>query len=320
MKLVKRSSVPARSFEKSSRRTFGSVSPDTIKRNIGNIGKGGIFDSYIKSDFDLYSIKDNEPNFFRILPPLGTREEDIQDFMMEIAVHEYMGIDGGWICPKKMYMLYKSMRPIPEWLDLFKMDCPVCGVHMNARMAGDSDKAKSTAPRVKYVMEGFDTSEKPQTEGMLVLAAPPTLKDMILRLCSDPRTADPYNPSSSGKDGREIIFTRERKQGVQYPTYTSAQLGKGFAVPEMFLDLIVPKIDLISIPKYSELEDISKYLANSVTQATEEELPKREVSRSERPWNRKATELTERVEDSEEEEPEEPEEVPFKKKLFNKRR
>ena len=317
MKFVKRSSAPTRSSEKSSRRTFGSVSPETIKRNIGNIGKGGVYDSYIKSDFDVYSIKDNEPNFYRILPPLGSREEEIQDFMMEIATHEYMGIDGSWICPKKMYMLYKSMRPTPEWLGMFKMDCPICGVHMNARMAGDSDKAKSTGPKVKYIMEGFDTSEKPQTEGMLVLAAPPTLKDMILRLCSDPRTADPYNPSSSGKDGREIIFTREKKQGVQYPTYTSAQLGKGFVVPEMFLDLIVPKIDLISVPKYSELEDIAKYLANSVTQSAEEEPTRREVSRSERSWNRKATEFTEGSEDDEKEEPEE---VPRKKKLFIKRR
>lgn len=318
MKFVKRSSTSSRSSG-DVRRRFGSVAPETIKKNIGNIGKGGVFDSYIKSDFDIYSIKDNEPNFFRILPPLGSRDEEIQDFMMEIAVHEYMGIDGGYICPKKMYMLYKSMRPAPEWLELFKMDCPICGVHMNARMAGDADKAKSTAPRVKYVMEGFDTSEKPQTEGMLVLAAAPTLKDMILRLCSDPRTADPYNPSSPGKDGREVIFTRERKQGVQYPTYTSAQLGKGFEVPDVFLDLIVPKIELISIPKYSELEDIAKYLASSV--AGEEELPQREVSRQDtyqrptsRSWDRKS------VEDEEGEDVEEGEPTPRKKKLFIKRR
>jgi hypothetical protein len=241
MKIIRKKPIVSHVTTTDTSQPFKRVPPETVRRNIDNIGEKGEFDTYIKREYTLYKIKDGEPNFIRILPPSSKSPDS--DFVKRIPVHSYMNVDGGYVCKKK-------------YLD--EPD-PICDVHIEARISGDEKRAKITAPKFRYLFQILDVSDKPQSDGMLVLDAPQTLRDMIFKSCQDPRTGEAIDLSDF-ETGREIIFYREKKKEEKYPKYLNVQLGQEVELSAEHAAMFVPFDDLIYVPTEEELEEVAKYI------------------------------------------------------------
>lgn len=221
---------------------FKKIKDDVIKRNIDNIGKGGDFPSYIKNIYQIFDIKDEEMNFIRILPP---RDDDpFEDFLYPIWIHSYLPVDGSFVCIEKM--------------KLSKERCPICDAYRTVKSFGNDELAKNLAPKERFLFQVIDTSDKPQSDGLLILDTPSTLKNQIIDLCHPPRKGL-YNVSDP-EEGREVVFKRQQVAGKKYPQYTSAQLGDEIKIDSSYSDIIVHFEDILFIPPYSDLVEISKYL------------------------------------------------------------
>lgn len=253
MKLILKKSVGSkpsaeinRSFRKSGSLGFKRVGEDVLKKQQEEVGKSGDFISYIKGKYTIYSIKDEEPNFIRILPPL--EDDPHNDFMRKVWIHSFMPVDGSYVCIEKM--------KIGKF-------CPICDIYRTIKAKGINEElAYSVAPKERYLFQIIDTSDKPQSEGMLILDSPSTLKDMIVGLCHPPRKGL-YNVSDPD-EGREVIFVRASVSNKKYPQYKSAQLGDEIKIDSSYASIIAPFDDLYVVPELEELETVAKYLKEAI--------------------------------------------------------
>lgn len=123
-------------------------SAEDVKRRAEQ--SGARFDSYIKSNFDMFRPKEGE-NQIRILPPTW---DDADHYGFDVWLHRYIGGDNS------SYLCLDKMQNKP---------CPICRESSRAKKAGEDDEAKELAPKkavVAWVIDRDDDSMTPQLWAM----------------------------------------------------------------------------------------------------------------------------------------------------------
>jgi hypothetical protein len=234
---------------------FKRASIDAIKKRMENMGRSNK-PYYIKRDkgIVMYKFKDapskdkelDNLNFIRFLPPVVD-----DDYAADIYVHSFVGPDeGSYIC---LAMTFGEA-------------CPLCELYKELRTEGEDTLAKNLEPKKRTIYQILDVSEKPQSAGVLILDAPPTFADEILRLSVD-RATKKLIDIADPETGREVSFVRgiqivkDEKTGKPktYPDYKGFQLGAVIPVDNSLASEVRPFDDLLEVPDISVYEKIVSF-------------------------------------------------------------
>jgi len=217
---------------------FKKVSKSELRKRIDNISSGGRT-NFLTDVLDIYKMKDGD-NFIRILPPVGKSD----DFGVTVSVHNWVGPNrDSVICPEKMH----------------KKSCPVCKVHRLAQKKGLEELAKETRPTQRTIFIVLDTHTKNrQSEDPLVMDAPQSLADDILRACVKKKTGEVIDISHPTK-GREIYFDRTKVKGKKYPEYRGATLEGKYPIDDDLAELVPTFSEVIKEADEEILEDIAEF-------------------------------------------------------------
>jgi hypothetical protein len=212
---------------------FKKVSRKALGKRVDSVGSRGI--AYIKSDFPVYRIQDE--NCLRPLPP-HEDSQVMEDFLYEIWVHRYAGID------KKDYLCRKKMK---------NKKCAGCEKARELSRE-DPDIAKKLVASRMHIMFALDMGKKPQSEKPMLVVLPGTLGDEILRRCRDKETGG-LLVLSDPEDGRKIMFDREGKgKQTRYVNVTAGT--RPVPISEKVSNKIVPIEDILKFVKNDILEEV----------------------------------------------------------------
>lgn len=158
--------------------------------------KGGNFDSYIKSDFKVYKIKDGK-NVLRILPPTWA---DARHYGYDLWVNYGIGVDNS---------SYLSLSKMLNEKD------PLAEARRRADKDGDEDMAKALAPKQRIGMWVID--REAESEGPQVFICPWTVDKDIALISVDDDTGEVVMIDDP-EEGCDLRFYREGKgRNTKYP-------------------------------------------------------------------------------------------------------
>lgn len=224
---------------------FRKVSNDILKRNIDSIGKGDR--PYYLKDCVLYKFQD--VNFIRILPPVAD-----DDYQKELAVHSWIGAyDGSYLC-------LRIMRG---------EICPVCELNKEARLDENEELIKLTAYKRRVIYQILDVSERPQSRGVMVMDAPITLAEEILRQSVNKKTGEIIDISDP-EEGREIYFEKIKLKNKQFPEYKGVQVGAVYKIQSSLAKEVKPFDDLLKYPTAKELKEVVAFIRGEKTVVSED--------------------------------------------------
>ena len=157
---------------------------------------GGMYDSYFRSDFQVFSSAKEGDYCFRILPPTWKKPDH---FGLEIWVHYGVGSDN------QTYLCLESMKGEP---------CPICENRVLADKAGDSEYAKTLSPTKRVVVWMVDRND--ENSGPQIWAMPWTLDRDYASLSLDKRSQARLNLDDP-EEGYDLEFIKKgQKRNVKY--------------------------------------------------------------------------------------------------------
>jgi hypothetical protein len=157
--------------------------------------RGGSFDSYIKSKFKRYKVRDGK-NLIRILPPTW---EGAKHYGFDIHVNYGIGVDNqSYLSISKMKQLYPDLKQLESAKD------PIAEARREAEADGDEKTAKALQPRHRILMWVIDRLD--EDEGPQLWDAPFTLDKDFCNLSLD-------------EDTKEAIFVDDPEEGCDIRFY-----------------------------------------------------------------------------------------------------
>lgn len=179
-----------------SRFKYQPRSPETVKTRASQ--KGGMFDSYIKSDIKMLKVGEGDHEY-RVLPPTWP---DAKHYGYEIYMHFGIGPDN------QAYLCLEQQK---------KGTCPIC----KERRRCDADEAKKLAPTKRVLMWVIDRDA--EQEGPQLWACPWTL-DRDISMVSIIKKTGEVLVIDHPDEGYDLAFTR---QGTTERTkYQSPQIAR----------------------------------------------------------------------------------------------
>jgi hypothetical protein len=163
--------------------------------------RGGDFDSYIKSEFKFYKVREGK-NVIRILPPTW---EGAKHYGYDTWVVYQVGVD------KQSYLSLSKMKKQPD---------PIEEAREEAARDGDEKLAKELTPKHRVGVWLIDR-EAPD-EGPQFWAMPFTVDKDFSNLSIDEDTGEVLFIDNS-KTGCDVRFYRE-KTSKPFPEYTSSKM------------------------------------------------------------------------------------------------
>lgn len=158
--------------------------------------KGGNFDSYIKSDFKVYKIKDGK-NVLRIMPPTW---EGARHYGYDLWVNYGIGVDNS---------SYLSLSKMLNEKD------PLAEARRLADKDGDEEMAKALAPKQRIGMWVID--REAEDEGPQIFICPWTVDKDIALISVDDDTGEVVMIDDP-EEGCDLRFYREGKgRNTKYP-------------------------------------------------------------------------------------------------------
>jgi hypothetical protein len=220
--------------------------------------RGGDFDSYIKSDFKFYKVRDGK-NVIRILPPTWGTEEDPPDhYGFDIYVVYQVGVD------KQSYLSLHKMKQAPD---------PIEEARAEAESDGDEKLTKELAPKHRVGVWLID--RQAEEAGPQFWAMPFTVDKDFSNLSIDEDTGEVQFIDSSTK-GCDVRFYRE-KTSKPFPEYTSSKmkllkpspLHEDPDVADEWLDYVVshPVPDILQYYSYDHISAV----INGISKAPKED-------------------------------------------------
>jgi len=157
--------------------------------------RGGSFDSYIKSKFKRYKVRDGK-NLVRIMPPTW---DGAKHYGFDIHVNYGIGVDNqSYLSISKMKQLYPDLEALESAKD------PIAEARREAEAEGDEKTAKALQPRHRILMWVIDRLD--EDEGPQLWDAPFTLDKDFCNLSLD-------------EDTKEAIFVDDPEEGCDIRFY-----------------------------------------------------------------------------------------------------
>jgi hypothetical protein len=195
---------------------YKPVSQEAIHRRAQR--QGGDWESYVRSEFEMYRPKEGEDNWIRILPPTW---DGANHYGISVWVHYSVGPDNASVlCLRKM----RNQR------------CPICEEAAAQEKAGaEPDDIKELRPRestLTWIIDRHDESKGPQLWGMPVQQI-----DQEVRKQSLDRQTGQYTVVEDPYDGYDIYFYKNGKgRNTKYTGVSKAP--RSTTVDQYFLDYI----------------------------------------------------------------------------------
>jgi hypothetical protein len=167
--------------------------------------KTGSFDSFIKSDFKRYKVRDGK-NLIRILPPTW---EDPKHYGYTIFLNYSIGADN------QTFLSLAEMKGEKD---------PLAEARKEAQHEGDKEMAKKLTPRKRSLMWVIDRTD--EDEGPLLWDAPFTVDTDFVNLSID-------------EDTKEVIYVDDPKEGCDIRFYKEGT-GVGTKYPAARMKILAP--------------------------------------------------------------------------------
>ena len=251
--------------------------------------RGGGFDSFIKSEYKRYKVKDGK-NMIRILPATW---EKPKHYGYDIWLNYGIGADN------------------QTYLSLSKMDHedadkdPLVEARREAQRENDEKTAKALQPRQRVLVWVIDRNE--EDEGPMLWDIPFSVDKDFINLCLDEDTKEVSYPDDP-KDGHDIRFYKEGTGvGTKYPAsrmklMETAPLHEDADVEGEWLDY-VQENPIPDCLQYYTAEQISAAFDGSVRTADDDEDKPKKRSRDDDDEDEKPAKRKSRADDDEDEKP-----------------
>lgn len=167
--------------------------------------KTGSFDSFIKSDFKRYKVRDGK-NLIRILPPSW---DDPKHYAYTIFLNYSIGADN------QTFLSLAEMKGEKD---------PLAEARKEAQHEGDKEMAKKLTPRKRSLMWVIDRTD--EDEGPMLWDAPFTVDTDFVNLSID-------------EDTKEVIYVDDPKEGCDIRFYKEGQ-GVGTKYPAARMKILAP--------------------------------------------------------------------------------
>ena len=167
--------------------------------------KTGSFDSFIKSDFKRYKVRDGK-NLIRILPPSW---DDPKHYAYTIFLNYSIGADN------QTFLSLAEMKGEKD---------PLAEARKEAQHEGDKEMAKKLTPRKRSLMWVIDRTD--EDEGPQLWDAPFTADTDFVNLSID-------------EDTKEVIYVDDPKEGCDIRFYKEGQ-GIGTKYPAARMKILAP--------------------------------------------------------------------------------
>jgi len=167
--------------------------------------KTGSFDSFIKSDFKRYKVRDGK-NLIRILPPTW---DDPKHYAYTIFLNYSIGADN------QTFLSLAEMKGEKD---------PLAEARKEAQHEGDKEMAKKLTPRKRSLMWIIDRTD--EDEGPMLWDAPFTVDTDFVNLSID-------------EDTKEVIYVDDPKEGCDIRFYKEGT-GVGTKYPAARMKILAP--------------------------------------------------------------------------------
>ena len=164
---------------------------DDVKKRANQ--SGGLFDSTVKSDYQVFSPKEGDYRL-RFLPPTWEQPEH---FGLDIYVHYGVGSDN------QSYLCLAKMRDEA---------CPICEERKRAEKSGDADYARNLAATKRVLVWLVDRDK--EEDGPQLWSMPWTFDRDVAALSIDKKSGE-YLALDDPEEGYDVEFTRK---GLQLKT------------------------------------------------------------------------------------------------------
>ena len=175
---------------RSTKRRFEYQEPSVDAAKKRSKEGSGVFDRLFKDEFSVFSIVNGNEHLIRILPATW---DNADLWSYKAFVHFGVGPDNS------TYLCLKQMKG---------KECPVCDVRNRAQMEGDTDYAKSLAPKSRAFVWLIDRDN--ESEGPLLWNMPQSVDKEISNKAFSKKTRSLLRIDKP-ENGYDISFTRVSK-------------------------------------------------------------------------------------------------------------